>query len=159
MTFTGQLKKEHETINVMLMVLEKICMQIESGEKINSEHLEKVLEFLRFFADKCHHQKEEDILFPAMEKAGMSDYHNTINAILSEHNKSREYIIKLEEAIENYKIKKRQNIEKMRTVNAELRKVQGEHNGMVQLISTFNIVAPEPGMVIYRKGWDGTPEV
>ena len=63
----------------------------------------------------------------------------------------------LSQAIENYKIKKRQNIEKMRTVNAELRKVQGEHNGMVQLISTFNIVAPEPGMVIYRKGWDGKP--
>jgi HlyD family secretion protein len=63
----------------------------------------------------------------------------------------------LSQAIENYKIKKRQNVEKMRTVNAELRKVQGEHNGMVQLISTFNIVAPEPGMVIYRKGWDGKP--
>jgi len=63
----------------------------------------------------------------------------------------------LSQAIENYKIKKRQNIEKMRTVNAELRKVQGEHSGMVQLISTFNIIAPEPGMVIYRKGWDGKP--
>lgn len=63
----------------------------------------------------------------------------------------------LDQALENYKIKKRQNIEKMRTVNAELRKVQGEHNGMMQLISTFDISAPEPGMVIYRKGWDGKP--
>jgi HlyD family secretion protein len=63
----------------------------------------------------------------------------------------------LDQALENYKIKKRQNIEKMRTVNAELRKVQGEHNGMMQLIATFDISAPEPGMVIYRKGWDGKP--
>ena len=63
----------------------------------------------------------------------------------------------LTQAMENYKIKKRQNIEKMRTVNAELRKVQNEHAGMLQLISTFNITAPEPGMVIYRKGWDGKP--
>ncbi len=63
----------------------------------------------------------------------------------------------LEQALENYKIKKRQNVEKMRTVNAELRKVQNEYNGMMTLISTFNIVAPEPGMVIYRKGWDGKP--
>jgi HlyD family secretion protein len=63
----------------------------------------------------------------------------------------------LAQALENYKIKKRQNIERMRTVGAELRKVQGEHNGMTTLISTFNIVAPEPGMVIYRKGWDGKP--
>ena len=63
----------------------------------------------------------------------------------------------LSQALENYKIKKRQNVEKMRTVGAELRKVQGEHSGMVTLISTFSIVAPEPGMVIYRKGWDGKP--
>jgi HlyD family secretion protein len=63
----------------------------------------------------------------------------------------------LTQALENYKIKKRQNIEKMRQVNAELRKVQNEYNGMMELIATFNIVAPEPGMVIYRKGWDGKP--
>jgi HlyD family secretion protein len=63
----------------------------------------------------------------------------------------------LSQALENYKIKKRQNIEKMRTVNAELRKVQGEHNGMMELVSNFNILAPEPGMVIYSKGWDGKP--
>src|SRR5690606_34711561 len=50
----------------------------------------------------------------------------------------------LDQAMENYKIKKRQNVEKMRTVNAELRKVQGEHNGMMQLISTFDFSAPEP---------------
>lgn len=63
----------------------------------------------------------------------------------------------LVQAQENYKIKHRQNIEKMRTVNAELRKVQNEYNGMLQLNTAFNITAPEPGMVIYRKGWDGKP--
>lgn len=63
----------------------------------------------------------------------------------------------LEQALENYKIKKRQNIEKMRTVNAELRKVQNEHTGMMALNSAFSISAPEPGMVIYRKGWDNKP--
>jgi len=63
----------------------------------------------------------------------------------------------LEQALENYKIKKRQNVERMRTVNAELRKVQNEHKGMMDLVSAFSIVAPEPGMVIYRKGWDNKP--
>ena len=63
----------------------------------------------------------------------------------------------LEQALENYKIKKRQNIEKMRTVNAELRKIQSQHEGMLALLPEFNILAPEPGMVIYRKGWDGKP--
>jgi hypothetical protein len=62
-----------------------------------------------------------------------------------------------EQAVENYKIKKNQNIEKMRQVYAELRKVQGEMNNMNKLMELFNVIAPEPGMVIYDKGWDGRP--
>lgn len=62
-----------------------------------------------------------------------------------------------EQAIENYKIKKNQNIEKMREVGAELRKVQGEFEGMTKVLETFNVLAPEDGMVIYEKDWDGKP--
>lgn len=63
----------------------------------------------------------------------------------------------LSQALENYKIKKNQNIEKMREVGAELRKVQGEMEGMVKVMQMFNVIAPEDGMVIYEKGWDGRP--
>jgi multidrug efflux pump subunit AcrA (membrane-fusion protein) len=62
-----------------------------------------------------------------------------------------------EQALENYKIKKDQNVEKMREVSAELRKVKTEFDGMVKILAAFNIVAPEDGMVIYRKWWDGKP--
>jgi multidrug efflux pump subunit AcrA (membrane-fusion protein) len=62
-----------------------------------------------------------------------------------------------EQALENYKIKSRQNVEKMREVSAELRKVQQEFTRMTSISESFNIVAPEPGMVIYAKSWDGTP--
>lgn len=62
-----------------------------------------------------------------------------------------------DQAVENYKIKKKQNIEKMREVNAELRKVQSEFEGMTKVLETFNVLAPEDGMVIYEKGWDGKP--
>lgn len=62
-----------------------------------------------------------------------------------------------EQALENYKIKKRQNVEKMREVGAELRKVQNEYTRMTGISESFNVTAPEPGMVIYTKNWDGTP--
>lgn len=62
-----------------------------------------------------------------------------------------------EQAIENNKIKKRQNIEKMREVSAELKKVQNEFDGMTKVMEAFNVLAPEDGMVIYEKGWDGKP--
>jgi HlyD family secretion protein len=62
-----------------------------------------------------------------------------------------------EQAEENNKIKKRQNIEKMREVSAELRKVQEEFNGMTAILAEFNVLAPEDGMVIYQKDWNGKP--
>lgn len=61
------------------------------------------------------------------------------------------------QALENYKIKKKKNAAKMREQAAELRKVQTEHDGMMKAIQEFRIVAPEPGMVIYHKSWDGKP--
>lgn len=60
-----------------------------------------------------------------------------------------------EQAQENYKIKKKQNIEKMREVSAELKKVQNDFEAMTTVLQAFNVTAPEDGMVIYEKGWDG----
>lgn len=60
-----------------------------------------------------------------------------------------------DQALENYKIKKNQNIEKMREVSAEFRKVENEHTAMTKVLESFNVLAPEDGMVIYEKGWDG----
>ena len=61
------------------------------------------------------------------------------------------------QALENYKIKKKKNAAKMREQNAELRKVQSEYDAMMKAIEEFRIVAPEAGMVIYHKSWDGKP--
>ncbi|MEK6783719.1 MAG: HlyD family efflux transporter periplasmic adaptor subunit [Bacteroidota bacterium] len=62
-----------------------------------------------------------------------------------------------DQATENYKIKKNQSIEKMREVDAELRKVQSEFDGMTKVLQSFDVMAPEDGMVIYQKDWDGKP--
>lgn len=62
-----------------------------------------------------------------------------------------------DQARENYKIKKNQNIEKMREVSAELRKVRNEFESMTKVLQSFNILAPEDGMVIYKKDWNGKP--
>jgi multidrug efflux pump subunit AcrA (membrane-fusion protein) len=63
----------------------------------------------------------------------------------------------LQQAKDNYKIKKNQNIEKMNEVGAELRKVKTEFEAMSQVLQSFDVKAPEDGMVIYEKGWDGKP--
>ena len=61
------------------------------------------------------------------------------------------------QALENYTIKKEQNIAKMQEVNANLRKGQRDLSELTSLMAEFTITAPEDGMLIYRKGWDGKP--
>ena len=62
-----------------------------------------------------------------------------------------------QQAKENYLIKQRQNSEKMKEQSAEFRKVQNEFNNMTKVIQSFTVTAPESGMLIYHKGWDGKP--
>lgn len=62
-----------------------------------------------------------------------------------------------QQASENYNIKKEQNIAKMVEVYANLRKSKKELEALTGLMGEFDIMAPEDGMLIYRKGWDGKP--
>jgi len=100
---TEDLKKEHEAIKLMLRILEKVSKRLEAGEKVNIEHLESILEFIRVFADKCHHGKEEGLLFPAMEKAGIPRERGPIGVMLYEHREGRDFVKGMSEAIEKYK--------------------------------------------------------
>ena len=63
MKATEQLIQEHQGIMLMLNIMNKVADKIEKAKELNKEHTEKIIEFLKIFADKCHHGKEEDILF------------------------------------------------------------------------------------------------
>ncbi len=61
----------------------------------------------------------------------------------------------LQQAQENYKIKKQQNAAKMQEVSINRQKSANGLEGMMELMKSFRIVAPESGMLIYRKDWNG----
>jgi multidrug efflux pump subunit AcrA (membrane-fusion protein) len=63
----------------------------------------------------------------------------------------------LDQASENYLIKQQQNKAKMQEVSANLRKEQNELRSLSAIMVEFTITAPEDGMLIYRKGFDGKP--
>ncbi|MEW5902069.1 MAG: hemerythrin domain-containing protein, partial [Acidobacteriota bacterium] len=62
--------------------------------------LDGIAEFLTIFADKCHHGKEEDLLFPAMEAAGIPREGGPIGVMLAEHVQGRNIIKRLTAAVE-----------------------------------------------------------
>ncbi len=118
MKATEILKNEHRVIERMLSVLHNLCERAEKEEKINTHDAEKILEFFKIFADKCHHGKEENMLFPEMEKAGIPKEGGPIGVMLFEHTEGRKLIKGMEEAILNIKNEKDSNkefIEKARS--------------------------------------------
>lgn len=105
MLATKQLKEEHAAVKFMLKVLDNICARISKGEEVDPNHLTRITEFLIVFVDKCHHAKEEEILFPQLEKMGVINKGGPIGTLLEEHNIGRNYIKGLREAVERYSAK------------------------------------------------------
>lgn len=99
---TDQLVKEHVSIQLMLNVLERVSSKLNAGERVSQKHLEQILEFIKVFADQCHHGKEEEFLFPALEKVGIPRDGGPIGVMLAEHTEGRQYVKELGEAIERY---------------------------------------------------------
>ena len=71
----------------------------ESG-KATAEVYAPFVEFFRGFADQCHHCKEEDRLFPELEKQGIPRAGGPIECMLEEHRIGRAHVKAISEAIE-----------------------------------------------------------
>lgn len=94
-----ELKAEHEAIQWMLRILDRVAGRLQASAPVAPDHLERVVEFLQVFADSCHHAKEEDLLFVAMEEAGISRQEDPIAVVMAEHATGRGYVRAMGEAI------------------------------------------------------------
>lgn len=98
-----ELKTEHEAVRLTLRILNRIGLEIEkTGKVANPAHLEQLFEFFSLFVDRCHHGKEEDLLFPAMEAVGISRQGGPIGVMLDEHRQGREHVMKMKGALAQY---------------------------------------------------------
>ncbi|HQJ72149.1 MAG TPA: hemerythrin domain-containing protein [Spirochaetota bacterium] len=100
MKATDILKQEHELILVMLQILDAACAKMEEGETVNREHLAAMVDFIRNFADRCHHAKEEKLLFPALRESGIGRENGPIGVMLAEHAEGRFFAKGMGEALE-----------------------------------------------------------
>jgi hemerythrin-like domain-containing protein len=93
------LKHEHEAILSALKILDKICGDIGEGSTPSKSDLSNFIGFLKEFADKCHHGKEEGMLFPALVATGMPQHAGPIAVMLAEHVQGRDYMREMDLAI------------------------------------------------------------
>jgi len=103
MKLTDSLREEHEVIKQMLYIIEIIIKNLETGSVVDFNDLEQIINFITIFTDKCHHGKEEDILFVAIEEAGIQKEGGPVGVMLQEHDMGRFYVRNMRESIEQLK--------------------------------------------------------
>ena len=96
------LEAEHRVIQKMVAGMSLLAERLEGGEPLDVSLLESIVAFLRTFADRCHHGKEETFLFPALIRRGVPSHGCPIGGLTMEHQKGRVMVGELADAIRGY---------------------------------------------------------
>jgi hemerythrin-like domain-containing protein len=91
--------QEHEDILYSLQILEKMIEMYTRTKNINIDEISEIINYFKLFADKCHHGKEEGLLFPELGKVGIPKENGPIGQMLFEHDEGRNYIKLMEEGL------------------------------------------------------------
>jgi hemerythrin-like domain-containing protein len=95
-----KLMDEHQVILRGIDILEEAITFLNDGQNVPPEKFRKLIDFIRNYADKYHHAKEEDILFVKMRDSGFPVNGGPIEVMLVEHDQGREHIKGLEAGVE-----------------------------------------------------------
>jgi len=99
MTPTETLKHEHEVILMVLDTAQREAETIGATAKVDAERIRKFLDFFLNFADRCHHSKEEKLLFRRMIERGFPSEAGPIAVMLAEHDQGRAHLKAVEESL------------------------------------------------------------
>ena len=99
----GPLMIEHRLIEKMIEIIKQKIKEIKTTGQVEPVFIDVAVDFIKIYADKTHHGKEEDILFRDCIKKNMSDDDTRImNELIEEHKYGRKNVSELVEAKEKY---------------------------------------------------------
>jgi len=98
MQATDILKSEHRVIESVLKSITVAAQRLDDGLPMRPAFFLEATDFIRNFADGCHHRKEEGVLFKAMQPSGMPVQGGPIGVMLSEHEQGRELTRAMQQA-------------------------------------------------------------
>lgn len=94
------LMREHRAIEHVLSTLSRASELGRSGAAVPVQLFEEVVAFIRRYADGVHHAKEEQHLFPMLERSGMGRDGGPLFCMLAEHGGGRKYTDQIAEEAE-----------------------------------------------------------
>jgi len=89
---------EHKLILRMISLVEQNTELLVQGKFRNWQFYIDAVDFIRNYADRFHHAKEEDVLFVELIKNGMPEKNSPIEAMHMEHDQGRVHVSAIEEA-------------------------------------------------------------
>jgi hemerythrin-like domain-containing protein len=98
MLATEILMSEHRVIERVIASLETGARRLEAGQLVRPEFFLNAADFIKGFADGCHHKKEEGVLFKALETAGLPTKGGPVGTMLVEHEQGRAFTAGMRQA-------------------------------------------------------------
>lgn len=105
------------------------------------------VEFARHFDDRCHHQNEEDVLFPLLEQRGIHREGDSVVVMLMDHEQNRECVRRMNHAVQKHDdaVLLRQHIAKEYNVQFPMAERCIANDEDAQLVERFDAVEHEKG--------------
>ncbi|MDG6256094.1 MAG: hypothetical protein QCH35_00690 [Methanomicrobiaceae archaeon] len=101
----GPLMWEHRTIERVIGIFDSQILRMRQGHAIDIPFIDTAVDFIRTYADRTYHGKEEDILFRDLAGKDLSEEHARIMAeLIEEHTFARATTRKLVAARDRYVI-------------------------------------------------------
>ncbi|MFO0838478.1 MAG: hemerythrin domain-containing protein [Phycisphaerae bacterium] len=100
MSATEALRQEHQVILKMLDRFEAALSNARKTCSVTAAAFAPFLDFFRGFADRCHHGKEEDRLFPCLNRCGLPSESGPIAVMLEEHRIGRQHVRTMRETLD-----------------------------------------------------------
>jgi len=89
MKATDILMEEHKVIQRVLTALESAAQRLDQKQTVRPGFFLDAADFIKNFADGCHHKKEEGVLFKAMVASGLPAQGGPVSVMLAEHEQGR----------------------------------------------------------------------
>ncbi len=112
------LVNDHKLIISLLDVIDKI----DNSKNYENNYFEKIIYVIKNFADKFHHGKEEEILYPyVIEHKGFSKENGPVAIMFIEHDEGRGYVKKASDELKNTTANNKLIIENLKSYSELLR--------------------------------------
>lgn len=110
-TASQMLLHEHNAILVALCVIEKMCRHAKNDQGVDPMDITEIVDFLDVYVNQCHHTKEEQFFFPALEEVGVKNQNGLIGNMVAEHRLERELIDRIRSSIKDNEVNKEEFVD------------------------------------------------